>query len=361
MVDDVKAAEDGLVGVKVQDIVQALNQYVDNYSDWWDDQVNGAKTPSLRRQLEAWEEKIGVPGHPVLAPEAVKDFVRFVDQGSIDFLTHEPDSRENKLYAEAKEIVQRVVQNLPDASFSYQLLVRLQQDCDYYLGAGNRSAKHLWALDEVAQIEKMQELYDQLPEKPEWLSLEQIEQYKTQMLRVPEVEVSNDRKVLKIDSVCTNNEPLASLPGSVVRLNGESRMVEVVKGNEGTMSFGGKPAIKAFAADVGLSEADAKRMFSLEALANALGKSGKAIDDVLVVTDGRHVGPVLGMKDGKALIDAGRGNLVGLDTTTLEKPPKPGDKVDVSLAGGVVKAFKNLGDELSKDGQAVSVSMHTGR
>lgn len=177
-----------------------------------------------------------------------------------------------------------------------------------------------------------------------------VSRYETERVKVP-----------NIGSLYTNNESLSSLPGSVVRLNGESRMVEVIRANGETMSFGGNPAIEAFAADVGLNEADTNQMFNLEALAKALGKSGKAIDDVLVVTDGRHIGPVLGMADGKALIDAGRGNLVGLDTTTLEKPPKAGDRVDVSLSGGIVKAFKNLGDELSKDGQAVSVSIHTGR
>jgi len=86
--------------------------------------------------------------------------------------------------------------NVSEAGFPYQLLSRLQQDCDYYLGAGNRSKKHLWALGEAAQIEKMRKLYDELPEKPEWLSLEQIEQYATQMLRDPELESSNQRNVV---------------------------------------------------------------------------------------------------------------------------------------------------------------------
>lgn len=69
-----------------------------------------------------------------------------------------------------------------DNRFNYQLLGRLQQDCDYYLGLGNRAKKHLWAGDEAEQIRKMRELYDGLAEKPEWITLEAIERYEAEML-----------------------------------------------------------------------------------------------------------------------------------------------------------------------------------
>lgn len=68
--------------------------------------------------------------------------------------------------------------------FEYQLLSRLQMDCNYYLGNGNRYANHLWAGNEKDQIKKMKELYDIFPEdqKPEWLTMGQIEEYEKQML-----------------------------------------------------------------------------------------------------------------------------------------------------------------------------------
>ena len=69
-----------------------------------------------------------------------------------------------------------------DATFNYQLLSRLQQDCEYYLGHGNRAKKHLWAGDEAEQIAKMKEIYAILPEKPEWITLEQIAQYEAAMV-----------------------------------------------------------------------------------------------------------------------------------------------------------------------------------
>lgn len=68
------------------------------------------------------------------------------------------------------------------AGFNYQLLGRLQQDCDYYLGNGGRAKKHLWAGDEAGQIKKMKELYEELPEKPEWLTLAAIERYEAAMI-----------------------------------------------------------------------------------------------------------------------------------------------------------------------------------
>lgn len=68
-----------------------------------------------------------------------------------------------------------------DHSGDYVLLDRLRADCDYFLGAGGRSEKHLWAGNVHAQIKKMRELYDALPEKPEWLTTEAVDRYAAQM------------------------------------------------------------------------------------------------------------------------------------------------------------------------------------
>lgn len=68
-----------------------------------------------------------------------------------------------------------------DHSGDYVLLDRLRADCDYFLGAGGRSEKHLWAGNVYAQIKKMRELYDALLEKPEWLTTEAIDRYAAQM------------------------------------------------------------------------------------------------------------------------------------------------------------------------------------
>lgn len=63
----------------------------------------------------------------------------------------------------------------------YRLLGRLKADCDYFLGAGGRAEKHLWAGNVREQIAKMWELYAALPEKPEWLTSEDIDRYAQRM------------------------------------------------------------------------------------------------------------------------------------------------------------------------------------
>ena len=66
-------------------------------------------------------------------------------------------------------------------SDGYFLLSRLKADCEYFLGAGGRAEKHLWAGNVREQIAKMRELYAALPEKPEWLTQEDIDRYAQRM------------------------------------------------------------------------------------------------------------------------------------------------------------------------------------
>ena len=80
-----------------------------------------------------------------------------------------------------------VVQENPAIRWNTGLLSRLKMDCDYYLGAGERAEKHLWAGSVEAQITKMRELYALLPEKPEWLSEQDIDRYESQMTGGPEL------------------------------------------------------------------------------------------------------------------------------------------------------------------------------
>ena len=80
--------------------------------------------------------------------------------------------------------VERIAQQqetIADHSQEYRLLDRLRADCEYFLGAGARAEKHLWAGNVHAQIAKLRELYDALPEKPEWLTKEAIDEYAERM------------------------------------------------------------------------------------------------------------------------------------------------------------------------------------
>jgi len=68
--------------------------------------------------------------------------------------------------------------------FNYQMLNRLQSDCKYYLGYGNRCKKHLYYNTEQEHIDAMKKLYNSFPadQKPEWLTWEQILEYEKEMV-----------------------------------------------------------------------------------------------------------------------------------------------------------------------------------
>ena len=67
--------------------------------------------------------------------------------------------------------------------FTYMMLSRLESDCKYFLGNGNRNDDCLWGLNVNDHIQEMKNLYDKLgyEEKPEWLTVEDILNYEKQM------------------------------------------------------------------------------------------------------------------------------------------------------------------------------------
>lgn len=66
-------------------------------------------------------------------------------------------------------------------TFNYQMLDRLEQDVKYFLGAGNRRDKHLWAGNVEDHIKEMKKIFNGLSVKPEWISLKDIEKYEKEM------------------------------------------------------------------------------------------------------------------------------------------------------------------------------------
>lgn len=82
------------------------------------------------------------------------------------------DSRQDSIFAR-------------DIRFQYQLLKKMKQECEHYLGKGIRNTKNLWAGSEEGQIKIMKTLYASFPDegKPEWLLYEQILIYEALMTR----------------------------------------------------------------------------------------------------------------------------------------------------------------------------------
>lgn len=70
-----------------------------------------------------------------------------------------------------------------EREFDYMFLSRMKADCEYFLGYGNRYEGHLSGKTVVNHIEQMKALWQSFPEnaKPDWLTLEQIEDYEKRM------------------------------------------------------------------------------------------------------------------------------------------------------------------------------------
>lgn len=134
-------------------------------------------------------------------------YAMFNSEGvTIEWQDKQGETQETKLsWARAAGVVQRLVDEgryletpvvsqteqqdeVQPFSDQYRLLDRLCADCEYFLGAGQRAEKHLWAGSVDAQIEKMRELYAQLPEKPDWISLDVINAYAHRMAAPEPVE-----------------------------------------------------------------------------------------------------------------------------------------------------------------------------
>lgn len=80
----------------------------------------------------------------------------------------------------SKEDIKEDVSN-DDEEYLYQLLDRLKSDCDYYLNNGNRDESVLWAGNVKDQLEMMKEVYNSLNEKPDWITMDDIEAYNKKM------------------------------------------------------------------------------------------------------------------------------------------------------------------------------------
>lgn len=65
--------------------------------------------------------------------------------------------------------------------FKYQLLGRMQCDCEYYLGNGGKNPKDLWAKDEQKHIDYMKAIYGSFENKPQWIDMSKIREYEMNM------------------------------------------------------------------------------------------------------------------------------------------------------------------------------------
>lgn len=146
----------------------------------------------------------------------------------------------NLFTANPEEINQMLAKDLPEIfgekveesiedndTYNYQLLDRLRSDCDYYLGAGNKNEDALWAKNVNDQIAKMKELYNSLSEKPEWLTMEDIEGYEKKMT---ESQIDDARAESREKGLCENvsENEIIQLHNSIEEANDADEIQELI-------------------------------------------------------------------------------------------------------------------------------------
>ena len=115
--------------------------------------------------------------YPIFRAENRENFEKMLSQDERNYAVRVDTQTEEKTVTE--EFLGETAPR--DYTPEYQLLDRLRMDCEYFLGAGQHSEKHLWAGNRHAQIAKMRELYEMIPDKPEWLTPEMINSYEERM------------------------------------------------------------------------------------------------------------------------------------------------------------------------------------
>ena len=72
--------------------------------------------------------------------------------------------------------------------FDYMMLDRMRSDCNYFLGNGNGYEGHLWGGSVEKICDEMERIWNSFTEdeKPEWLTMEQIKEYRKKMMEVKE-------------------------------------------------------------------------------------------------------------------------------------------------------------------------------
>lgn len=64
---------------------------------------------------------------------------------------------------------------------TYMMLDMMRGAADYFLGWGKGHLKHLYGESVDEHIQEMKDLWNKLNDKPEWLTMEKIENYHKQM------------------------------------------------------------------------------------------------------------------------------------------------------------------------------------
>ena len=177
-----------LESVRQNSIANAVDKVAEQFKSEIIEEYKASETKEMSTELENKITK-------ALALEGVdspKDWVADVCSVALDMTPtgealaiKEEDNTKGQLKQSGIKSIDDIINDLvhKEDTFRYQMLSRLQMDCDYFLGNGNRADKHLWAGNVPDHIKIMRALYNSFSddEKPEWISMEDIDNYEKEM------------------------------------------------------------------------------------------------------------------------------------------------------------------------------------
>ena len=112
-----------------------------------------------------------------LSDDDIAELIRLNDIESDEELLEENINSKLNVGKEVKEIM-----TSGDEGYPYMMLGRLVQDCNYFLGYGKGTTKYLWAHNVEDQIALIKGIWNALKDKPEWLTMEDINKLEKDML-----------------------------------------------------------------------------------------------------------------------------------------------------------------------------------
>lgn len=146
---------------------------------------------------------IYIKGNTLDLIDATSYLAKTIRRDDVDFEFDENISDNTiKCYIAPKNKMESLQKNNTNLEYNYMLLDRLKTDCEYFLGNGNGYEKHLWAGDIDSQIAKMKELYNSFAddEKPEWITMEDINNYEKEM---KELKTNKEKKTEDVSDLQT--------------------------------------------------------------------------------------------------------------------------------------------------------------
>ena len=157
-----------------------LDEELENIDGWSDTIINKCEPFFSKAEQVMYGVRNTVRGSYGLG-DTVEDLAQVFEELASDA---EELAGELRASDDAGELTEDFDINSLSDKEKYMFLDRMKQDCKYFLGNGNRNTKYLFGNSVKEHIESMKELYNSLKEKPEWLSMEDIEEFDRKMTEI---------------------------------------------------------------------------------------------------------------------------------------------------------------------------------